>query len=400
MAEWATAPVSCLLGIISGTLAILGTILLVEVVAAFLRFRRREAFVIPTGNRPRVAVLVPAHDESACVLPTLRSIQAQLRPEDRLLVVADNCSDDTAAIALAAGVEVTERNDRSRKGKGYALDWGVRHLRSDPPDVVIVIDADCRLQEGALETLATASEKENRPVQALYIMTAPANSVVGYRISEFAWRVKNWVRPLGLKSLGLPCQLMGTGMAFPWHVIRGADLASGHIVEDLKLGLDLTAAGLAPLFCTAAVVTSEFPQSVRGVASQRQRWEHGHISMISMMPALVVRAIAGRNWRLLALALDMAVPPLGLLGLLTIMVAMGTALSAALALSALPFLISCVGLASLAVALVLSWCSVGRNVLPARSLLSLVPFVLGKLALYGRLIARGPVSQWTRTDRN
>jgi hypothetical protein len=72
-----------------------------------------------------------------------------------------------------------------------------------------------------------------RPVQALYLMMAPADSQINYKVAEFAWRVKNWLRPLGLRALGLPCQLMGTGMAFPWEVIRRADLASASLVEDL-----------------------------------------------------------------------------------------------------------------------------------------------------------------------
>lgn len=399
MAEWAIVLVSSLLGIISSLLAILGAILLVEVLAA-VRYRRGQALPLPTDNQPRIAVLVPAHNESTGLLPTLHTIQAQLRAADRLLVVADNCSDDTAALALDAGAEVVERNDLSRIGKGYALDWGIRHLQADPPAVVIIIDADCGLLDGTLEKLATVSAHTNRPVQALNIMEAPTHSHIGYQIAEFAWRMKNWVRPLGLKALGLPCQLMGTGMAFPWEVIRTADLASGHIVEDLKLGLELTAGGYAPLFCPSAVVTSEFPQSAVGVASQRQRWEHGHISMISTVPALVLRAIARRNWELLALTLDMAVPPLGLLGLLTTLIAAGAAFGAALGLSPVPLVLSCVGLVSLTLSVGFAWTSFGRDTLPPRSFLSLMPFVLGKLAFYGRLLWRGPVSRWTRTDRS
>jgi cellulose synthase/poly-beta-1,6-N-acetylglucosamine synthase-like glycosyltransferase len=230
-------------------------------------------------------------------------------------------------------------------------------------------------------------------------MAAPSQSPINYQVAEFAWRVKNWARPLGLAALGLPCQLMGTGMAFPWDVIRTARLASGHIVEDLELGLELAAAGRAPLFCPSAVVTSEFPPSAKGAASQRQRWEHGHIAMILTAPALIIRAIVRGNWRLLALALDMAVPPLGLLGLLTVAAGAAAGLAAALGLSPVPLVISLVGLVSLAVAVLLSWLTFGRDVLPPAALLSLGPFVLGKLRLYGRLLARGPVSQWTRTDR-
>ena len=128
-------------------------------------------------------------------------------------------------------------------------------------------------------------------------MIAPDNSPINYRVAEFAWRVKNWVRPLGLNALNLPCQLMGTGMAFPWEVIRSANLASGSIVEDLKLGLDLTQTGSPPLFCPSACVKSHFPLSIEGAKSQRKRWEEGHISMIlTTVPRFIYEAVVAEIW--------------------------------------------------------------------------------------------------------
>src|ERR1700716_1588078 len=58
------------------------------------------------GERRRLAVLVPAHDEASIIEGTIRSIVPQLNESDRLLVVADNCADDTAAVARSAGAEV------------------------------------------------------------------------------------------------------------------------------------------------------------------------------------------------------------------------------------------------------------------------------------------------------
>ena len=120
--------VSCLLVIVAGLLAISVTVFFLEIVAATSLSRWRRPYRTDVGVRPPVAVLVPAHNESSGLLPTLANIQSQLLPGDRLLVVADNCSDDTAALARAAGAEVVERNDPTRRGKGYALDWGVQHL--------------------------------------------------------------------------------------------------------------------------------------------------------------------------------------------------------------------------------------------------------------------------------
>lgn len=72
-------------------------VLVVETVAALLP--RRRSFADQAGPRPSCAVLIPAHDEEAGIGRTLAGVLAQLRPGDRLLVVADNCSDRTAAAA-------------------------------------------------------------------------------------------------------------------------------------------------------------------------------------------------------------------------------------------------------------------------------------------------------------
>ena len=108
--------VSCLLVIVASLLATSVMVFLLEIVAAIALSRWQRPISPNVGVRQPVAVLVPAHNESLGLLPTLANIQAQLLPGDRLLVVADNCSDDTAAVATAAGAEVVERNDPDETG--------------------------------------------------------------------------------------------------------------------------------------------------------------------------------------------------------------------------------------------------------------------------------------------
>src|SRR5947207_15860225 len=93
-----------------------------------LRKERTSPVAAPAAPSHKTTVLIPAHHEGAGILPTLRDVQAQLGPNDRILLIADNCTDDTAAIVHAAGVEVIVRADPARRGKGYALEFGVRHL--------------------------------------------------------------------------------------------------------------------------------------------------------------------------------------------------------------------------------------------------------------------------------
>jgi cellulose synthase/poly-beta-1,6-N-acetylglucosamine synthase-like glycosyltransferase len=279
------------------------------------------------------------------------------------------------------------------------LDFGLHHLRLNPPGIVIMVDADCRLAENTIGELSNMCIATHRPAQALDLMTPPAGAQINQRVAEFAWRVKNSVRPSGLAALGLPCQLMGTGMAFPWGLIRDADLAHGSIVEDLKLGLDLTAAGHPPLFCPAALVTSEFPTTRQGTDIQRQRWEHGHLLTIAKaVPRLLCMAVARGDLNLLALVLDVSVPPLSLLVLILTLTLAASGIGALLGLEIFPFVLSASCFAGLAIAIGAAWHRYGRDILPFGRLFAIPSYVLGKIGLYRRIFS-SKTAKWIRTDR-
>jgi len=373
------------------------SLLFLQMILALLPTKPRP---VPSGRRPSVAILMPAHNEALVLEETMQSIIPQLAPGDRLLIVADNCSDDTAKIATASGVEVIERFDLERRGKGYALDYGMRHLRSSAPEVVIVIDADCRVSKGVIDRLARTCVEEGRPIQGLYLMQAPPGASLAVRVAEFAWLVKNHVRPLGFFRIGLPCQLTGTGMAFPWTVIDKASLGNGHLVEDLKLGIDLTRMGKPPLFCPEALVTSVFPDSAEGTETQRTRWEHGHLGMIvSEAPGLLMEAVFRRNVSLLALMLDMSVPPLALL-LLALLALCGTsALIFAVGGSALPLMLTGIALLLIGGTVLGAWWRFGRHVISLKDLAYAPIYAMRKIPLYVRFVIGKQVG-WVRTRRD
>lgn len=369
----------------------------VQIVAHALRRRPANARAA-SAARPSLAVLVPAHNEEAGISATLMGVLSQLLPGDRLLVVADNCSDDTAVAARLAGAEVVERRSELR-GKGYALAYGIDHLRANPPSAVVFVDADCDLAGGALDALMHDLVQADHPVQALYLMLAPADAGLGRRLAEFAWRVRNWARPAGWHRLGMPCQLMGTGMAFSWEMLRDASLANASIVEDMKLGIDLASHGRAPVFCDRALVTSRFPDSAAATGTQRTRWEHGHLEMIlHEVPAMLRTALARRDLRLLGMTLDLAVPPLtlltGLLGLDWLLALTGRLLGGPGIVLALASTLLCVFLG----AVLLGWVIRGRDLVRLTELLAIPWYILAKVPLYLRFIVRRQ-KDWVRTDR-
>jgi cellulose synthase/poly-beta-1,6-N-acetylglucosamine synthase-like glycosyltransferase len=357
--------------------------------------RRPEASV----ERPPVAVLVPAHNEAGVIACTLQAILPQLRDGDRLLVVADNCSDDTQAVAAAAGAQVIERHDVQHRGKGFALDFGVRQLAQRPPGVLIIVDADCLAASGAIDQLASLCAAKRRPIQARYLMRLPPGAGALRRIAQFAWVVRNEVRPRGLLRAGLPCQLMGSGMAFPWTEVAGGRLASGHLVEDLKLGLELAEAGSAPLFCPTALVSSVFPTAAVGVEGQRRRWEHGHLSvLLSHGPKLLMRALVRADAFAFALTMDLLVPPVALLSLLAGAVWLMDLVAASLLGSAVPLWYGSVTLGLLAAAVLLAWLRFGRDIVSLGTLLLAGAYAFGKLPLYARFLVARQVD-WVRSRR-
>ncbi|MGJ7473059.1 glycosyltransferase family 2 protein [Pseudomonas fulva] len=371
-------------------------VLLGQVLLAYLPARAQP---VAARARPQVVVLVPAHDEASIIAATLASLVPQLQAGDRLLVVADNCSDDTARRAEEGGAEVVVRQDALRRGKGYALDFGMRHLAADPPQVVIIVDADCRAEQGALEQLALRCAQSGRPVQALYLMKAPAGAGLKVQVAEFAWRVKNLVRPRGWARLGLPCQLMGSGMAFPWQDLAAVDLANGHLVEDVKLGLDLCQRGTPPLFCPQALVTSQFPTSEQGLNSQRTRWEHGHLGlMLADAPRRAWAAFSQRNVALAGLTLDVLVPPLALLVLMLLGLNALTWVAYAVTGVATPAWMALSALLLLALAVLLAWARFCRDVIPFSVLLYAPFYALRKVPVYVGFLIKRQV-EWVRSRR-
>jgi cellulose synthase/poly-beta-1,6-N-acetylglucosamine synthase-like glycosyltransferase len=379
----------------AGILLLVPTFVLFAEVLLGLTFVQRLRDIQSDG---RATILIPAHNEVPGIARTIENLKTQVGPGDKILVVADNCTDGTAGLVRSSGAEVAERIDSSNRGKGFALAFGIEVMRTDPPDVVIVSDADCVFAPGAIAALKAKALKEGRPVQALYLMQAPKGLEHRFAVAEFAWRIRNHLRPLGLSRLGLPCQLMGTGMAFPWDLARTNPFASGNIVEDLELGLKMARFGRAALLFTGATVFSEFPSSMAGEISQRRRWEGGSFSMLLRHGIKnAVRGVMRGNLDLTALGFDMLVPPLVIHGL---------AISGYLVLAAIlslfagsgPLTLALLAVCLFGVSMVLAWWRVGRDVLPLRLWGKLLPFVLAKFRIHKSTASEGKQG-WVRTDR-
>jgi glycosyl transferase family 2 len=371
------------------------TILALECLAACLPQRKSRFTLVRV---PQMVVLVPAHDEEQCLPDALRSIEPELAEGDRLLVVAHNCGDRTAMVARALGAEVLETRDAGTGGKPDALKAGLAHLDQDPPEVVVVVDADCRAERGALRTLAMAAAESGGPVQGDYRFAAGEKDGFG-SLSSLALLVKNVVRPLGLTRLGLGCLLNGAGSAYPFAQLRAAPHGEGSIAEDYQLAIDLAKAGHPTRFVPEARVRSVLPRRRKAALEQRRRWEHGHLALLfHTAPALLVRGLLTGDRHLFSLGVDLLVPPLAFL-------ALGHGLAAALALlelglhgAWLPALLvlAAAGLAGGALSCALVRFAGGPAL--RRTLVSAPGYVLQKLPLYLGFFGRRE-TRWRKTER-
>lgn len=367
--------------------------LALELAFGILPLRRRLA----ASADPALAILVPAHDEADGIADTVSSLRASA-PGARLLIVADNCSDDTAALARAAGAEVIERADPANRGKGFALAFGRDHLTLVPPDAVLIVDADCRIAPGSAERLAARACASGAPVQAANLLVAPAGASPLVAISNFAMLIKNLVRARGLMRLGGGGLLFGTGMAFPWVLFSRVPLATANMVEDLDLGLVLAREGIRVSLDDQALVTSPAAGVTAG-RGQRSRWEHGFLETAARQAwPLLAAAVARRSRHLAALAAHLLIPPLALLMLLT-----GAALAVVTGLcfvsgSFVPALTLGGLLLVVLFLLFVAWWREARSVLPITDLIRAPLYILWKIPIYLALFKRRQ-TEWNRTDR-
>jgi len=371
------------------------------VVELFMGLRPLRLPQCPRGLAVAAVIVVPAHDEAASLKLRLTALSKAARGRADILLVADNCTDRTAEIARNAGVETIERVDPERRGKGFALDFARQHLRRNPPEVVIVVDADCAIDGQSLNILIARCVAGGNPQQATNLQAPAPDASPAVQLSTFAFFIKNVVRQRALQRITGRVNLLGTGMALPWSAFVGAELATSNIVEDLKLGQELAEAGHGPQFAEDAAVWSA-AESDANTLSQRHRWEGGFLrNALLVAPGFLLRSLRRRDGAGTWGAVNLMIPPFALLILIDLiaLVAAGSGTWATGAAAWPLFLLG--GLLLLAGAgLILAWAAGGSRFVSARSLAQAPLYLLWKAPMYIRFVRRGAPKEWLRTGRD
>jgi cellulose synthase/poly-beta-1,6-N-acetylglucosamine synthase-like glycosyltransferase len=271
--------------------------------------------VVPTADQPPlagpVAIVVPAHNEAAGIARTVDNLLAIARADGAatVCVVADNCGDDTAAMARARGADVLERHDLAQRGKGYALDHAFGRLAGEGFVAYVVIDADTLAESNLLAVLRRHLGAGAMAVQTRYAVLN-ADQSPRTRLAELALCAFNALRPRGRHALGWSAGILGNGFALTAHALRQVPYQATSVVEDLEYHLRLLERGLRVHFADETTVRGDMPLADRGQATQRARWEGGRLRMLlDHGTGLLRRGLSGQ-WRFLEPLLDLLLPPL------------------------------------------------------------------------------------------
>ena len=265
-----------------------------------------------------LAIIVPAHNEEVLIGRCVRSILASRLQFVEVLVVAHNCSDNTALEAERAGARALSLNESSQSGKGCALHHGFSTALAEGFDAVLVIDADSVVSANLVEAVRNSFRSGSEAVQCRYEILA-ANSNQRGQLMSLAFMGFNVIRPRGREKLGLSVGIFGNGFGLCREILERLPYEARSTTEDLEYHLMLVDAGIRVKFLNSAQVVSEAPASSSGATTQRARWEGGRFRLMKQWSfRLLVRVLSGRL-RLLEPLLDLLGLPLAFeVGLLAI----------------------------------------------------------------------------------
>ena len=281
--------------------------LLLTVLAPFLRTK-------PSGKAKelrKIAIIIPAHNESLLIADTVANLQRQNYPDDAMciLVIADNCSDDTASLARSAGARVLERH--GNPGKGQGLHEALLRLQEEDWSAFLVVDADSHLHPETLAEINIALESGSQAIQIRYGVLNPEQSL-RTRAMELSTASYNALRPLGKSVFGISAGINGNGFCVTRSTAERVPYLAHSIVEDIEYHMHLLNAGIKVDFLDHVWVKAQMPIGGPGANVQRVRWERGRIITIRNYAPGLWRSLLSGNRRAIDGLIDVLMPPVSL----------------------------------------------------------------------------------------
>jgi cellulose synthase/poly-beta-1,6-N-acetylglucosamine synthase-like glycosyltransferase len=245
-------------------------------ISFFGLYRKKE----PLSVEPKksFALIVAAHNEEQVIQDIIHSLNRLDYPKELydIFVVADNCTDKTAAKSKSAGAIVYERFNKTKRGKGFALEWMFDKIfKLDRKyDSVVIFDADNLASRNFLKEMNNKLCQGFKVVQGYLDSKNPHDTWMAGSYSIGFW-TSNRMFQLSRKNLGLSNQLGGTGFCIDTNTLMELGWGATCLTEDLEFTCKLVLNGHKVGWAHDAVVYDEKPLTLAQSWWQRKRWMQG-----------------------------------------------------------------------------------------------------------------------------
>jgi cellulose synthase/poly-beta-1,6-N-acetylglucosamine synthase-like glycosyltransferase len=269
-----------------------------------------DATIEKPARTRRFAIVIPAHNEGSHLARLLASIASEDYPSGcfRAVVIADNCTDDTAAVARTYDVDVLERHDPANRGKGHAIRWALQRIGIDKYDAVVVVDGDSAIAPGFLYHLNVLMEKGDQVIQCYNGVANPGQSWFT-RLMDVSRTMANEIIHPGKRKLGLSSHLMGNGMCFDTRVLESTGWNALSVGEDWEYYAQLVIGGSYVGYSKGSRVYHQESVTLRQASTQRMRWSSGRFAILKRYGfALVVHGLRTRSLRCVDAAMPLILP--------------------------------------------------------------------------------------------
>jgi cellulose synthase/poly-beta-1,6-N-acetylglucosamine synthase-like glycosyltransferase len=258
----------------------------------------------------RFVILIPAHNEEQNLPRLLASTSSQDYPRERFraVVVADNCTDRTAAACRGHDVEVLERDDPANRGKGHAIRWALERVGIERSDALVIVDGDSVIAPGFLRHLNLQMERGDRVIQCYNGVANPGESWFT-RLMDVSRTLANEIVHPAKRKLGLSSHLMGNGMCFDVGVLKSTGWNALSVGEDWEYYAQLVMGGSYVGYSKGSRVYHQESANLRQASSQRMRWSSGRFAVLKRYgPALVAHGLKTHDLRCLDAAMPLVLP--------------------------------------------------------------------------------------------
>jgi cellulose synthase/poly-beta-1,6-N-acetylglucosamine synthase-like glycosyltransferase len=384
-----------------GLATVVGLLLGYQLLLSLFAIKAKKIQNFHTSQNRKFAIVLPAHNEERVIAKTLYSLHGLVYPKNMydLIVVADNCRDETARIARNLGAIVLELNNEKVSGKGYALQWAFDQMLewNKNYEAIIVFDSDSLVSGNYLEVMNYYMDQGSEVIQSSNLVLSQSG-VWSSEIARIRFLLYNFVRPMGRKVLGFNIRLDGNGMCISTEVLKRIPWQASSMAEDVEYGLNLILNDVSIDFAPEASVWTQMPIRPESLRERTKgRW---YPLIREYAPKLLSDGFKRRSFKHLDTFIDLITPPLVDTLLFVLIVCGLNAGMWALGWFPVTFLWLWLGIVGLGMLhLFVGLFAAGADKTLYKSLIYIPVYAFVKIKFYAKSFLTKNEKQWTSTPR-